>query len=221
QVRKAQAKVDQLLRDKRRVEELVNRGLEAKDKLETAESELEMARAELANKKSTLELLKAPPRPEEEAVIQSEIQRQQARLDYLTRQSEAQVIVSPISGIVSTPANSHSIELQVAGNDTVELLVPVSDFDLPLVHPGQQVSVKLRSYPRRVFTGEVVRIPEAAQGDADHAQFLVSVVVPNDDGLLRPGMSGYAKIHVGRISPFGLVWRKVLSSLRVEFWSWW
>lgn len=219
QVSAAQSNLDQLVRDRDRVKELVTRQLEANDKLESATSAVNIARAELANKKSTLELLKSPPRPEEEAVLNSEINRQQAEVDYLLEQRKAQTLISPIGGIVIGSRDERV--LSVIDNNRVELLVPVSDFDMPLVKTGQAVVIMVRSFPGRLFDGEVARIPETAELINDHPFFMVSVIVENNDGLLREGMSGYAKIQIGESSPIKLAWRKIQSLTRVEFWSLW
>jgi hypothetical protein len=50
---------------------------------------------------------------------------------------------------------------------------------------------------------------------------MVSVVAKNPDGALYDGMTGYAKIEIGKKSLFGLASRKIASFIRVEFWSWW
>jgi len=101
------------------------------------------------------------------------------------------------------------------------LVVPVSDFDVTLVQVGQTAKIKIRSYPGRLFTGLVVRVPTAADDTGERPSFPVSVVVDNTDDQLHAGMSGYAKIEVGKASLVRLVGRKVTSVLRVEFWSWW
>ncbi|HUV31510.1 MAG TPA: HlyD family efflux transporter periplasmic adaptor subunit [Acidobacteriota bacterium] len=216
----AQAYHDQQLREYERVKQLVEKKLETAEKLEAAGAALDIARAEVANKTSRLRLLQSPPRPEEEAVLRHGIDKQKANLDFLTQQAEAQMVVTPIGGTVSTRADGNEI-LKVANHNTVELTVPVSDFDITLVRTGQSTAVKVRSYPQRMFVGRVIRISEEAEAGSDKSYFPVSVVLDNDDGLLRSGMSGYAKIEVGRASLAGLAARKLTSLLRVEFWSWW
>jgi hypothetical protein len=109
----------------------------------------------------------------------------------------------------------------VVRNDVVELLVPVSDFDIALIEPDQPVKVKVRSYPDETFYGTVVRIPDVAVPLLDGNIFPVSVVVDNGQRHLRYGMTGYAKIETGEASLAGLAFRKLYSVLKVEFWSWW
>jgi uncharacterized small protein (DUF1192 family) len=218
EVRGAQATVDRLRRELNRSEELARKNLIATEQLETVRSQFDVAKAELVNKEAALDLLTSPPRPEEEEVLQHEIEKQRARIAFLTRQAEAQLIVAPFDGIISSRPSGDNI-LTLSSQDSVELLVPVSDFEISRVRRGQTVRVKVRSFPHLTFFGEVVRVPHGTNGQ--EATFPVSVVLKNPGGLLDDGMTGYAKIEVGRSSLIALAYRKILSNLRVEFWSWW
>ncbi|MEE8404951.1 MAG: hypothetical protein V3S17_06135 [candidate division Zixibacteria bacterium] len=220
QVESAKTKVEQLQRNYNRVKELLSKKLETTAKLESAESSLEISKSELSNKKATLALLKSPPRPEEEVVILADISKQKARLQFLDEQLAAQVIIAPIEGIISAiPGNSNLMSL--VDNRQVEILVPVSDFDIHLIELDMPVMLKVRSSPNKVFTGKVVHIPREATELDNRAFFMVSVVAENEDDLLYDGMTGYAKIEIGTRSLYNLALRKVSSFIRVEFWSWW
>jgi len=172
------------------------------------------------NRVARLDLLKSPPKPEQEAVLQAEINRQRARVQFLRTQEQAQSIIAPISGTIQIPHADARI-LSVVDNHTVEVLVPVSDFDIDLVQLGQIVLLKVRSYPQELFEGRVTHIPTGAVESDGDARFFVSVEVPNDAYLLQNGMTGYAKIQIANRSVFVLLARKVASFVRVEFWSWW
>ena len=220
QIMAAQANYDQLVRELNRIVELTKKNLASKEELEAAQAKVEIAGAELANKKSRLELLKAPPKLEEKAVIQAEIDKQRAKVNFLKVQQDAQSITSPIKGTVTAYRSEDKI-LSVVDNHQVELLVPVTDFDINLVELDQDVKLKVRSYPGRTFIGHVAYIPKGTHNIEGNSRFLVSIVVENNHGLLCKGMSGYAKIEVGKSSLFGLIMRKLSSIIRVEFWSWW
>ncbi len=220
QVRASQASYDQLKRDLTRAEELASKKLLAQDQLEADRSAVAVAKADLENKKSALALVKSKPRPEEETVLVREIEKQKYLLDYYKKQSEAQIVVSPIAGTVGTNRRVDTI-LTVTNDDIVEMDVPVSDFDILLVAKDQPVKAKVRSYPGMVFEGKVVRIPPFTSAFSEGQRFPVAVLVDNQQKLIRQGMTGYAKIEVGQTSLINLAFRKILSALRVEFWSWW
>ena len=217
----SQAIYDQRLRDEQLLKELFEKNLEPKEKYKAAVSQAEIAKAELQNKKATLSLLKSPPKPEEEAVILSQIEKQKARLHFLQTQKDAQSIISSIPGTVMMNTNNAQF-LSVLENSSVEALVPVSDFDIELIKLNQEVKIKVRSYTSKVFMGKVVHIPrDAIIDDNSNAFFEVSVVIQNENDLLRKGMTGYAKIEIGDTSLYNLIIRRIASIIRVEFWSLW
>jgi putative peptide zinc metalloprotease protein len=216
----AQTKVEQLQRDYDRVRGLSEKNMATTAQLETVRSEFLIADFELSNKKARLKLLKSPPRPQEESVIISEIDKQNAHLRFLEEQRAAQVITAPIAGVISAAKPDESL-LSVVDVHEVEVLVPVSDFDIDLVELEQSVKLKVRSFPARSFIGRVAHIPKEATEINGKAYFMVSVVAKNPDGALYDGMTGYAKIEIGKKSLFGLASRKIASFIRVEFWSWW
>lgn len=220
QVTASQTVYDQKLRDENRLKELIDKNLIPKDQYESAVSATEVARAELENKQAKLRLLKSPPKPEEEAVIRSKIEKQKAKLEFLQTQKDAQSIVTNIPGTVVINENDQQF-LSVIDNSQIEVLVPVSDFDIELVQLNQLVHIKVRSYPSTVFEGRVVHIPRDAVIENDRAHFMVSVVLDNKEDLLHKGMTGYAKIEIGDTSLFNLIVRRIASIIRVEFWSLW
>jgi putative peptide zinc metalloprotease protein len=220
EVTSAQAVVSQSERELERVRGLSERGLVPSNQLETAQRNYDVAIATVANKKSRLQLIKSPPKKEEVTVIQAEIDKQKARLHFLDVQERAQSIIAPFAGeVVSSIADGRI--LTVMANDKIELLVPISDFDIKQIVVGQEVRAKLRSFPDSLFAGAVVRVPTTAEESNSSSLFLVSVLIDNPNNLLRRGMTGYAKIHVGEQSLITQWLNKLGSTVRVEFWSWW
>jgi hypothetical protein len=51
--------------------------------------------------------------------------------------------------------------------------------------------------------------------------FRVTTALENPDLLLRPEMTGTAKIYCGQRRLFDVLTRRLARYLRVEFWSWW
>lgn len=216
----AQANYDQLSREFKRTQGLAASSLVSQEKLESDRSAVEVAKAELNNKKSTLALVKSPPRPEEIAVLEQEINKQKTQIDYLKAQAEAQVVVTPISGVVVL-GRSRGELLSILDNSVIELEVPVSDFDIKLVQVHQSAAVKVYPFPDTSFTGLVVRVPKFTVDQTAGNRFPVAVLVANSEGLLRQGMAGFAKISVGETSAADYLFSRLLSMIRVRIWSWW
>lgn len=123
---------------------------------------------------------------------------------------------------------------------TVEVEVP--EVEIADVRVGQPVEVRTLAYPDRVFSGKVVEIgtttdaspamslapaasPSAANGSSSAAKLPTNIRViteiDNHEGLLKPGMTGMAKIDCGRRRVVDLVTRRFSRTLRVDLWSWW
>lgn len=75
------------------------------------------------------------------------------------------------------------------------LLVDVYERDLARVRAGDAVRVSAVAAPGRVFEGRVDHVHEAIDPARRAAD--VRIVLPNPDGVLRPGMSATARIAVG------------------------
>lgn len=130
---------------------------------------------------------------------------------------------------------------------TVE--IPISEKEIADVREGQEVAFKARAYPNRTFHGRVMSIATTADdgssslggapasssaegrgagrgrgagGGEDGARtILVTTQVDNDSLLLKPGMTGQAKVFCGRRRIVDLMMRRLARTVKVEFWSWW
>jgi hypothetical protein len=105
--------------------------------------------------------------------------------------------------------------------DTIETVIAAPEEDIDVLAVGHKTALKVTGYPTKRFDGIVVKIQETAIADDEQNVFAVTSLVPNTDGLLRPGMSGYAKVYCGKRSLGGKLMRRVVRFFRVEFWSWW
>jgi putative peptide zinc metalloprotease protein len=137
---------------------------------------------------------------------------------------------SPISGVVLT----HRVQdlegrfirtgdvVAVIGEDRrLKAEIPVTERLLSYLHRGSAVRLQLRSRPAHVFEGRIVQIAPAAQtlpatasgapADIRPAErperFIAVAEFDNADAASRPGMSGTAKIVLGRKSYLWRTWR--------------
>jgi RND family efflux transporter MFP subunit len=139
------------------------------------------------------------------------------------------MIRAPFDGIVTTPNVDDSVGRHLAHGDiltdmvetshvTVDIGVPESD--VSLVRKGERASIKLESFPVHTFHGVVTVISPLAEVESDHRVFLARVDVPNEDGLLRPGMQGSGKISIGWHPAGYVLFRGVAMWIWTKLWSW-
>lgn len=200
---------------------------EAQEQAAVREKELEEAREQLS-------LLLAGRRPEEIEALEADIRRLGAHERYLQEQVAALVLVSPIAGVVTTPRLREKIGENVKKGDlvaevheltSVNVEIAVPEKEIAEVQIGQKVTLKAQAYPRRSFEGQVVAIAPIATRPTEAWDTGRTVAVrtrlDNPAGLLKPEMTGHAKIHCGQ-QPLGeLALRRAVRFIRVEFWSWW
>ncbi len=219
----ARATVDQLEKDNERNKSLFDKKLIAGQDLEHGQSVLDVARSNLEEAEAKLRLLKSPPKPEEIGILKSKIATQEANISLLMSQAAAQVITSPIDGMV-TALYRDNLLFRISDMSRIEVSIPITDNYLEYVEPDAGVRMKVRTYPNRVFEGHVTHIANSAD-DAEYndsrARFAVYGIIDNANDMLRDGMSGYAKISCGKASLFTIFMDRVKSFIRVEFWSWW
>lgn len=79
--------------------------------------------------------------------------------------------------------------------DPLRLVLTVPEADLARVRPGQPVEFRVAAFPDRIFTGAVRYLsPHVRPLSRD---LVIEAVVPNKEGLLRPGMFAAARLRTG------------------------
>ena len=218
------------------------------DDLVTERRDLDMAQSGVGEAGQRLLILRAGSRPEDIAATEAEVARLTAEQRHLSELLALTTIRSPIDGMVTTPQRQLKelpgqyiskgdlvAEVYDISNVTVE--TAVSEREIEDVKVGQPVSLKARAYPDRLFKGTVTAISTTAhgqlsgntkpqtlssrdQGSGAHT-LIVRTQIPNPDLLLKPDMTGRAKISCGRRNLLDLMTRRFARAMRVEFWSWW
>lgn len=79
---------------------------------------------------------------------------------------------------------------------------------------GRPARLKVRAYPDHTFRGEVSKIG----GESDPDQNQQAAYRVEFDGLLRPGMTAYARIEFDRQMVGRILFRKLKQGLRPELW---
>jgi multidrug resistance efflux pump len=183
--------------------------------------------------KGDLRVLAAGTRPEEIEAIQAEIARLDAERRYLVGQLERVRILSPIDGVVTTHkpeemTGQHvsvgDLIVEVQDLDSVSAEIAVSEHEISDVQIGQRVALRARATPWTSVEGRVTSIAPMVSTPADGQSgrtVIVTTTVENPSRVLKPQMTGHAKINCGKRPLIDLLTRRFTRYLRVEFWSWW
>lgn len=220
EIQEAAATVQNRESELQRKKMMYERNLIPENEYETARTELEVAKAQRQAKNSKLALLISDPKAEELAIKEAELGSLEAEIAFLNTQINASTVLSPITGEAARIERG-GVLVEIADLDPVRLHLLVHENDIADVQVDASVSLKVRSLPYREFHGRVARIADLADTLGDGRRFLVITEMPNEDGALKPGMSGFARVNCGKRTILSLISRRIVQFVRVEFWSWW
>jgi GAF domain-containing protein len=121
----------------------------------------------------------------------------------LEEQVAALTVRAPSAGIVLTERPAERVGAHVSAGDvlvtlgrtdTLELEFGVDERDVPRVRVGNEIRLRVDALPQRTFSGRVISIAPLPAAGGEMASFPVRAAVANPDGLLRPGMTAYARV---------------------------
>jgi HlyD family secretion protein len=205
----------------------------------TAENDLNEARRRL-------DLLLVGTRPEMLEAERARLERLEANRKLLEEQVSRLDVTTPVAGIVATPSRQlratvrqliprGGLIARVYDFKTMSAQVMIAEKFIADIKVGQRVELRTRALPNVTFHGKVTQIAIAADGLPANAagttapatppgrnqNFIVTTQLENESLLLKPGMSGQAKVFCGDRRIASLLTRRIARTLKVEVWSWW
>jgi Cu(I)/Ag(I) efflux system membrane fusion protein len=108
-------------------------------------------------------------------------------------------IVLQRNAIEGMKAPAGEVLFRLADLTVVWVLADVSENDLPLVAPGQAVTVRPRGYPDRSFAGKVALVYPQINKETRTAR--VRIELANEDAILKPDMYAEVEISTGTDAP--------------------
>jgi HlyD family secretion protein len=190
EVERAQVQYEDAALKLKRAEQLAAEQLLAQQEVDTARSTARVAATGLTGAKAQLNQARA-------ALTQANVNLSHT------------VIKSPADGIVlnravevgqTVSASMQAPTLFVIARDLrrLELQARVDESDIGGVKPGAPVTFTVDAYPRRQFSGKVRLVQLQPQTVQNVVTYTTVIDVPNDDELLKPGMTSTVSIEVDR-----------------------
>src|SRR5207247_847489 len=184
-----------------------------------------------------IDLLRGRSRPEDIEGARAHIASLEAQRRFLEGEVGELTIVSPATGIVATPSRQlkemvgqlvarGALIAKVYDFSRVTAQVVVSEKEIADVRVGQPVALRVRAFPDVAFEGAVTAVATegtftagaqptspgtstvTAVGSASRT-FVVTTRIDNPALLLKPGMTGQAKIYGGPRRIAGLMTRRL------------
>jgi len=194
---------------------------------ETSERDADLKSKELAEAESDLRLTKAGNRPEQIQQVEADVSRLSRQAAILDQELGKTEIRAPIDGVVATPFIERKLNQHLSPGDELSRVVDVArvivemqvpEKEMADVRPGNPVWMKARSLPSNDFQGRVDFIAPVAQAVNGQQMVVVRSELQNDDLLLKPDMTGVARIYCGDRRIVDLMTRRFVRWIRTEFW---
>jgi multidrug resistance efflux pump len=195
---------------------------------ETSDREADLKARELAEAESELKLMRAGNRPEQIRQVEADVEKLANQVEILDQELGKTELRAPIAGVIATPfierkLNQHLdpgeelVRIVDLSRVTIEMQIP--EKELSEVRPGNPITMKARSLPSANFEGRVDFIAPVAQTVNEQQTVVVRSELDNPERLLKPDMTGVAKIYCGERRIFDLATRRIIRWIRTEFWD--
>jgi multidrug resistance efflux pump len=180
--------------------------------LHATEIESRLAEAQVEAAQAALDELESGPTQEQIAMAEAQVRQAKAAVGLVDAQIAQLRLVAPMDGIVTSRSGQTGETammgaplLTIANLDEVTLVIYIPENRIGQVRLGQEVEVRVDSFPERVFVGHVSSIAGEAEFTPRNVQtqeervnlvFAVKVRIPNPDYALKAGMPADATIHL-------------------------
>lgn len=224
---------------------LLDRGIISPMEYETSMQELNSAENEVIEAEKQYTVIERKVRPEQIRGAEAQLAGFVALRETFVANLERVAVKTPVAGVVVTPkrqlselhyqrAQKGTVIARIGKSNRLTVDIAISEKDIGDVKIGHTVAFKARAFPDSTFYGVVVATAQVAGGvtNPDPAAapqapsgapttVLVTTEIDNSSGILKPGLTGYAKIYCGERRIISLLLRRLAQTIKVEFWSWW
>lgn len=197
---------------------------------ELAESTYAQDQAAVGVTKANYDLVRVGPTQPQIAAARAAVQHANAQAAFWQDQLDRTRIRATAAGEVVTPDPQLMMGkylkdgdpfIQIEDHAVAHVEIQVPEDDIREIHVGSQVRAKAWGYEHQTWPGKVRLIAPDAQPNASFGNVVRVVAdIPNPKGLLRPAMSGYAKVETVNMPVWESFTRAVVRFLLIEFWSW-
>jgi multidrug resistance efflux pump len=208
---------------------LFKQGVVSEEKYQEVRHQRDMNKERLDEAKADLKKVQVGFRPEEIDAAAAEVRRLETLVKRYQEDVQLTALTSPISGRITTPylhnrvgyyLKEGDVFAQVEDGQTLQAEVETPEGNIDDVKIGSKVRVKVWAYPYTTFVGKVESIAPIAIEKNGEKVVRVMVRIPNQDGLLKSGMTGFAKIEAAW-RPIGVVLSRIVARFfMVEVWYW-
>lgn len=161
-------------------------------------------------------------------IVKAQMGQAIAELSLVENQLKRTDIVAPFDGLIiagdlsqslGSPVKRGDVLYEIAPAQQFRMLLKVDERDINAIEIGQRGTARLSSMPNEDITVTVEKITPVSSPDEGNNFFHVEAAIENmQDHRLTPGMSGVAKVEIGR-RPYMWIWfHRAVDWIRLLMW---
>jgi len=209
-IQESRATLERTARDLERLKALHAEGAIARQQLDLAQAEYDVAAAAHAAAVADRDQVKV--KEYQVAAARAAVIQREAQLRLAEVQQSRMIIRSPITGLVTRRMANEGEVVGLGGGSTVTLGGPlfalvdldrlyvratIDEFDARRIRLGQEVRVTLEALPGRTLRGRLYKISPAVSGERQEARtFGIRVALEEGEEFVKPGMSADVEVIV-------------------------
>jgi multidrug resistance efflux pump len=192
-------------------------------------SDYETGKADLRSAEASLERVRAKAQDTDIAMAQADVDRLESEVAYAQVKLNDTRMFAPVSGRVvfdgdePVPGKYYEIGdllMEIEDHTVARAEIKVPEADVGLIQVGEQVRLKAWAWPDQEHIGVVSAIAPVAETEEFGQVVRIKTSLPNEDGLFRPGMTGYAKVTGAQMPMWEAFSRLFVRFILIEVWGW-
>ena len=202
----------------------------SREEYEAALKESMADREQVLQREAELALVKAPVTPseiaaaearlasliEERAAYEGRIRRAELRMPF-----DGKLLTLNLQNKVGSFLQKGDVFANVEDSGSVTAEIEIQEGDIAYVQVGDEVRVRPVSFATdREFSGKVALIDHNVTPKSTGNVIKVQATIDNDEGLLRTGMAGRAKVLGSSMPVWQAFSRAIVRFVKVQVWSW-
>jgi len=213
----------------KRLEALYKDGNVSLDDYQDEQKQMMVDRAQVSEAQANLDKVIAGPHPKEIEAAEFELRRLKEKLKFDEEEIVRTNLVMPMDGRIVTENLDHMIGqyldegdpfATVENDEYVRIQIKVPESDIADVTLNADARFKVWAHGDTLFYGQVAEIAPVALEETYGKVITVTVVIPNENQLLKSGMTGFGKVDGGSKLVVVAFTRMLVRFFTIEIWSW-
>ena len=169
-----------------RIKQLYTKGYSSQQEYDTEKNKLELLEIEARVNQANLQNLKTGVKPEEAALLESQIKAAKAKISFLHDKQCKYTLVAPFGGKLIPSFHADTL-LNLSNWSDAVLHMPITLTDIANVKEGNNLTVY---FPEKgiSYTGKVLTVGKEVKMINNRQTVFVSLLIPNAEENLLPGM---------------------------------